>query len=46
MRKAIDLLVQKKYLLDFVLPDMGIPEFLSGDFFDPFKQNPLLKNVR
>lgn len=46
VRKAIDLLVHKKCLPDFVLLNLGIVDFSSDDFFDALDGDALLRKIR
>ena len=46
VRKAIDLLVHRKCVPEFVLLNLGIPEFSSDDFFHALDGDSLLKNIQ
>ena len=46
VRKAIDLLVHKKCVPEFVLLYLGIADFSADDFFHALDGDPLLKNIR
>lgn len=46
IRKAIDLLVHKKCVPEFVLLNLDIADFSSDDFFHALDGDSLLKNIR
>lgn len=46
VRKAIDLLVHRKCLPEFVMLNLGIADFSSDSFFDALDGDVLLKNIR
>lgn len=46
VRNAIDLLLHKKCLPEFVLLNLGIADFSSDDFFNALDGDVLFKNIR